>query len=151
MSACTFFGHRDCTEAVYPELYKTILDLIINHNVDTFLVGNQGAFDRMAKKALQDISAEYTFLQYATVLAYMPVKKPADDLSDWKNTILPEKIESVPARFAISYRNDWLISQSDYVITCVSHPFGGAARFAEKARKRGKIIINISASADQYL
>ena len=58
-------------------------------------------------------------------------------------TILPEGIETVPPRFAISYRNKWMIEQSDYVITYVIHSWGGAAQFKELAEKKGKTVIEL--------
>ena len=31
-----------------------------------------------------------------------------------ENTLLPEGIENVPPRFAISWRNKWMLERSDY-------------------------------------
>lgn len=45
MVACTFFGHRDCSETIKPRLREVLLDLITNHGVDMFYVGHQGQFD----------------------------------------------------------------------------------------------------------
>ena len=45
MSACTFFGHRDCPSSIKPKLREVLIDLIENHSVDMFYVGQQGAFD----------------------------------------------------------------------------------------------------------
>ena len=36
-----------------------------------------------------------------------------------------------------------MIEQSDYVVTCVSRSWGGAAQFKELAEKKGKTVINI--------
>ena len=49
MSACTFFGHRDCPETIRPALRRLLVDLIENRNVDMFYVGNQGGFDYMVR------------------------------------------------------------------------------------------------------
>ena len=49
MATCTFFGHRDCPETIKPKLRSTIIDLIENHNVDMFYVGNQGRFDAIVR------------------------------------------------------------------------------------------------------
>ena len=59
------------------------------------------------------------------------------------NTMLPEGIETVPRRFAVSQRNKWMIAHSDYVVTYVTHSFGGAAQFAELAARKKKHIITI--------
>ncbi len=42
---CTFFGHRECPEEIYPKLYDAIETLIRQKGVRCFYVGNQGRFD----------------------------------------------------------------------------------------------------------
>ena len=43
--ACTFFGHHDCPSSIKPKLREILIDLIENHAVNMFYVGQQGAFD----------------------------------------------------------------------------------------------------------
>lgn len=138
---CTFFGHRFVKDEIFSTLNLTLVDLIENHNVKLFYVGNHGGFDSMVCRALQNLSKRYP-IQYYIVLSYMPTKKNAtEDL----NTILPDGIERVPKRFAISYCNQWMIRQSDYVVTYVTRTIGsGAAQFKEKAQKQGKVVIELS-------
>ena len=57
--------------------------------------------------------------------------------------MLPEGIEEVHPRFAISWRNKWMLRQSDYVVTYVTHSWGGAAQFAEMAARQGKKVIHL--------
>ena len=59
------------------------------------------------------------------------------------NTIYPEGIESVPKRFAISWRNKWMLTESEYVVAYVKHSWGGAAKYYEMAEKKGKNVINL--------
>ena len=141
MPICTFFGHRDCPETIKPKLRSTIIDLIKNHNVDMFYVGNQGQFDAMVRATLKKLKQEYPHMDYAVVLAYMPGKPSAYD--DYTDTMLPEGIEAVHPRYAISHRNTWMLTRSDYVITYITHPWGGAAKFAKKARASKKIVLNL--------
>ena len=58
--------------------------------------------------------------------------------------MLPEGIETVHPHFAISWRNKWMIKQSDYVVTYITHSWGGAAQFAEKANRKKKVLISLS-------
>ena len=139
MPACTFFGHRDCPETIKPKLKETLIDLITNHGIDTFYVGNHGHFDAYVRSTLKELQQVYPHIRYAVVLAYLPGKKSEyEDLSD---TILPEGIESVPPRFAISWRNNWMLKHSDYVVTYIAHSHGGAYQFVEKAQRQKKEII----------
>lgn len=137
---CTFFGHRDCPADIMPELEAVIEDLINHKSVNTFYVGNNGNYDLYVKKALQKLSAKYPQIKYTVVFAYIPVKHKNED---YENTLIPEGIENVPRRFAISYRNKWLVKQADYVVTYITHNYGGAAQFAALAEKKSKICINL--------
>ncbi len=104
MAVCTFFGHRECPDAIKPKLRELLVDLIVNHDVYMFYVGNQGRFDAIVRSTLQSLQKEYPQMRYAVVLAYMPGKQT--DYDDYSDTMLPEGIESVHPRYAISWRND---------------------------------------------
>ena len=137
----TFFGHKDTPKEIEPTLRTTLVDLIENKNVTVFYVGNNGNFDTMVRRQLEDLSHTYP-ITYSVVLAYLPTKKSEYD--DYTNSILPEGIETAPKRFAISWRNKWMIEQADIVVTYVTHSFGGAAQFKEMAKKQGKTVIELS-------
>lgn len=137
MMICTFFGHRDTPHGVEPRIKEILTELIEKNGVRTFYVGNQGKFDLIVLKVLKELSLRYK-IKYYVVLAYMPKQKTEYD----ENTLLPDGIEKAPPRFAISYRNKWMIEKSDYVVTYVSREFGGAAKFKSLAEKKGKTVIN---------
>ena len=141
MKACTFFGHRDCPETIKPYLREVLVDLITNQGVDTFYVGNQGRFDGIVRGVLRELEKEYPEIRYAVVLAYLPGKK--NEYDDFSDTILPEGIEAVHPRYAIDWRNRWMLQRSDFVVTYITHSWGGAAKFAEKAKREGKTVINL--------
>ncbi len=138
---CTFFGHKDAPQEIRPLLRDVLLDLIEHQGVTQFYVGNQGSFDRMALKMLKEFEKPYS-ITYDVVLAYLP--KKTDPFFTAYYTILPEGIETVTPRFAIEYRNKWLIEHSDLVITYVERSFGGAAKFKALAEKKGKRIVELS-------
>ena len=145
MAACTFYGHRDCLEAVKYKLYKVLAELIMEHGVDMFYVGNQGQFDAYVHSVLKELKQRFPQINYAVVLAYMPGKKSEYDDYYYADTMLPEGIEEVHPKFAISWRNDWMLRQSEYVVTYITHSWGGAAQYAKKAQNAGKTVINIEA------
>lgn len=144
MSACTFFGHRDCPNSIKSKLRKVLIDLIESHAVDMFYVGQQGSFDSMVRSVLKELVSSYPHINYAVVLERIPPKRDEFDIRDYSDTMLPEGIETVHPRFAISWRNKWMIKQSDYVVTYVTHSWGGAAQFAELAEKQKKIIVSLT-------
>ena len=72
----------------------------------------------------------------------MPGKQ--NEYDDYSDTMLPEVVESVHPHYAISWRNNWLPRQSDYVVTYITHDWGGAARYAKKAKRQGKCIVSVA-------
>lgn len=137
----TFFGHKDTPKEAEPALWATLVDLIKNHNATEFYVGNNGNFDIMVCHQLKDLSQLYP-ISYSVVLAYLPTNK--NKCNELTSTIFPEGIEFAPKRFAVSYRNKWMIQQSDMIITYVTRNFGGAWQFKKMAIKQGKRIIELS-------
>ena len=141
MARCTFFGHRECPDSIKIQLRAVLIDLLTNHDIDMFYVGNQGRFDAIVRGILRELKIEYPQINYVVVLAYIPGKQ--NEYDDYSDTMLPEGIEFVHPRYAISWRNNWMLQQSDYVVTYITHSWGGAAQFAEKANRQKKIVINI--------
>ena len=141
MATVTFFGHRDTPKETEPALRLTLIDLIENKNATMFYVGNHGNFDAMVRRQLEDLSKTYP-IKYYVVFAYMPNKNDTPD----EHSILPEGIETVPRRFAINYRNKWMLNKSDIVVTYVIRNFGGASQFMNMATISTKVVINIGMS-----
>ena len=141
MAKCTFFGHRDCLDSIKLKLREILVELIINHDVETFYVGHQGRFDAIVRSVLRELEKEYPQINYAVILAYVPGEQSEYD--DYSDTMLPDGIESVHPRYAISWRNNWMLHQSEYVVTYIAHPWGGAAQFVNKAQKQMKTVISL--------
>ena len=140
---CTFFGHRYVQKEIEPILRSTLIDLIENHGAELFYVGNQGGFDAMVTRVLRELSDRYPIRAY-TVLAYLPTSESSVS-ENLLPTVLPEGIETVPRRFAISFRNKWMIAQSDLVVTHVTnHIASGAAQFKALAEKQGKTVVKLT-------
>lgn len=148
MLTCTFFGHRDTPKEIEPTLRSTLIDLIENKKVVKFYVGNHGNFDCMVKRCLVELKEIYS-IDYYEVIAYLPVKNDSAAKINYSDTIIPNGIETVPKKFAISYCNKWMIAQSDYVVTYVKYSFGGAAQFQKLAERKKKAVINIAAFCTQ--
>lgn len=140
---CCFFGHKDAPPSIYDTLEEAIEKIIAEDNVTEFLVGNQGQFDGMVLKALRRIKEKYPHVSYNIVLAYMPAEKEECNPYEFGETMLPEGIENVHPRYAISKRNDWMVNESDIVLCYIKHSWGGASKYVEKAKHKGRIIINL--------
>ena len=136
---CTFFGHHDCPDAIKPELERAI-KMQIEKGTKQFYVGNHGQFDAMVLSCLRSLKQQYPDLYYAVVLAFFPVE---NNLYRPEETVFPTGIENVPRRFAIDYRNRWMLDQADTVISYCNRSSGGAAKYVQKAEKKGITVINL--------
>ena len=139
--ACCFFGHREVTHNIRPKLTAVIEKLITEDGVTEFYVGHQGQFDSMVFSVLKELKSRYPQIRYTVVLAYMPDKHIKELYGE--DTLFPDGLETVPKRFAISRRNDWMIQQSGFAVCYVHKITGGAVKFREKAEKKGLQVINI--------
>ena len=142
MATCTFFGHRECPDSIQTILKEQLINLIEQQQVDLFYVGHQGSFDRIVRHTLHELMLLYPHIKYYIVLAYMPYAPKEYDDIDYSLALLPDGIETVPKRFAISWRNKWMLQQADYVVTYITHSWGGAAQYAKMAERYGKNMIN---------
>lgn len=138
MSACMFMGHKDTPNKIELLLRAALIDLIEKQRVSLFYVGNQGNFDRMVRKVLRELKECYP-IDYAVVLAYLP--ETPDPQEDYSDTLYP--LEGVPPKFAIDRRNHWMIDHSDFVVSYVWKPWGGAAKFKGIAEKRGLRVVEL--------
>ena len=139
--SCCFFGHREVTHNIREKLKATIEKLITEDNVTEFYVGHQGQFDNMVYSVLKELKAKYPQIRYTVVLAYMPDEYIKDVYGN--DTLFPDGLENTPKKFAISKRNDWMIQHSDYAVCYVYKITGGAAKFREKAEKKGLRVIDV--------
>ena len=111
---CCFFGHKDTPSTIAPELENVLTDLIENHGVVSFLMGHQGGFDHMALGAVRKLKERYPHITYNVVLAYMPGEKEEWSFYEPEETMYPEGLEEVHPRYAISWRNKWMLTESEY-------------------------------------
>ena len=139
MSACTFFGHRDCCGLDKGMLLRAIEDLICQ-GVETFYVGNEGAFDWSVYSCLKKLRERYPRIRVCVVLAYLPAPSIEQDMAD----AMYPPIEGHP-KFAIERRNRWMIASSDYCLCYINHSWGGAYKFAMLAKGQGLPVVNLGA------
>ncbi len=143
---CTFFGHKNTPESIKPLLKAKIKQVTERYPGAKFYVGHNGSFDSMVISVLKKLSENYPGIAYNVVLAYLP-SAAADRTNDFLcdvPTIYPEGTEAVPKKYAISFRNEWMIKQADMIICYITHDFGGAAKYVQKARKNQKAVINLA-------
>ncbi len=146
----TFFGHRDfCIDRKVEErLYSLVGELIRTKEYVEFYIGREGGFDIFAasviKRAQKVFGHENSSL--TLVLPY-----PAKDIEYYgqyyDGVIIPECVEKVHPKGAITRRNKWMAEESDLLICFVERESGGAYTVLKYASVSGRKIINLAADS----
>ena len=136
----TFCGHSQVANsaAVATALAKIIDDLIAE-GANEFLLGGYGEFDTMAAVAVRNAKKNYPGIRSTLVIPYIDRDY---DPALYDGSLYPP-LETVPRRYAISKRNEWMVANSDVVVACVQHSWGGAATTLKYAERKRKQIISV--------
>ena len=103
-----------------PRLRSVLVELIQQRGVDQFYVGRQGDFDAMVRRVLVELAEIYPHISYAVVLERLPTQRDTWNPLPCDHTLFPEGLETVPPRFAIPHRNEWMLRHSDFVVTYIT-------------------------------
>ena len=119
---CTFIGHRDTPNSLMESIRKAIIELI-NNGIKDFYVGNNGSFDFLVQTALAEISKTNSAINCRIVLSCI---NEVAISGNQELTVFPEELSSVPKRFAISKRNEYLLKKSSVIICYVNNTFSNS-------------------------
>lgn len=134
----TFCGHKEVAdrEDVERWLYSVCAELIAQ-GANEFYLGGYGGFDHMCAAVLRELKGANPQIKLILVLPYL---NGSITTNGYDETIYPP-LESVPERFAISRRNEWMVMESDIVVAYVTHKWGGAAKTLAYAQRKKKRIL----------
>ena len=137
----TFCGHSQYFGKGEDEqkILSLLLQLVGDSPAELFL-GGYGAFDDFARKCGRKYQKEHPNTKLVFVTPYMN-KECKKDLYD---DIIYPPIEDKPLKFAILYRNRWMVENSDFVIAYITHTWGGAYQTYKYAKRQKKQIYNLS-------
>ena len=148
----TFVGHSSMMvdRNLSKEIREAILSNIKQDASVTFYCGGYGDFDRhcatMCRQLKETIpSSEIIFVTPYIAPSYQKKLKHLID-TELYDTIIYPPIENTPPRFAITKRNEWMVSQADFIIAYVSHSYGGAYKTLSYAKRKQKAMINLAES-----
>jgi uncharacterized phage-like protein YoqJ len=120
--------------------------MIVENGVDTFLVGGHGRFDSIATSVVNKIKKTFPNVKLILVRPYL-----TNDLNRNRNyynsvydeIIIPSSLAEIHYRAAIPKRNQWMVDESQYVITFLRNNFGGAYEAVQYAKRQYKSIVKI--------
>lgn len=143
---CCFIGHSTIYDMdIVKEWLKHIVQELIQRGVTTFYNGGMGQFDALGARTVYDLKKTYGHIKNVLITPYPNVDEYAARLFD---EVIYPNLEKYPRKYAIIYRNRFMVDNSDNAIAYVIHGWGGAAQTLEYAMKKGLHIIN--ATDNQY-
>lgn len=150
MKSCFFVGHRDAPERIMPLLQEAVERHIAEYGVTEFIVGNYGAFDRMAARAVIRAKERYPGIILLMLLPYHPAERPTEAPPGFDSTYYPPCLERTPRRYAIIRANRYIVDHTDYLISYAWQSGSNAKKLVEYATSRatkGLIMIENLASS----
>ncbi len=143
----TFCGHSSfvCTTEIKEKMMK-ILEEKVGDAYAKFLLGGYGNFDSFAYSCCKEYQKTYPQVKLIFITPYITESYQRNHLEYKKNfydEIIYPEIEKAPPRFAITYRNKWMVEKSDLVIAYVKSTYGGAYTTFKHAKRKKKEIYNL--------
>ena len=143
----TFCGHSSfCGNIEYENKIISFLEESVGAEKVEMYLGGYGDFDDFAYKCCIKYKEKHPDASLVFVTPYMTESYQENHLKfigqKYDFIIYPE-IEEKPLRFAISYRNRWMIDRADLVICGIEHSWGGAYKTYAYAKSKKKAIVNI--------
>ena len=144
----TFCGHSefDCTEE-YEKRILEVLEEYVGDSPAQMYLGGYGGFDEFAYRCCREYKKTHPKISLIFITPYLTESYQQNRLSFEKekyDEIIYPEIEDVPLRFAITYRNKWMIERADLVVCGITHDWGGAYKSYAYAKQKNKRIINIA-------
>ena len=144
----TFCGHARFSKS--EEYEQQILDFLEekvgNKHADMYL-GGYGSFDSFAYECCKKYKETHPNISLVLITPYMTIDYQKNHLNCEKtryDLIIYPEIEDKPKRYAITYRNKYMVEVADYVVAYVSHGWGGAYATYKHAKRKGKKIFNLA-------
>ena len=144
-----FAGHSfiSSSNRVKEVVKEQIMDSIIEVANVTCYLGGYGDFDGICANACRELKQEYHRIELVYVTPYISLSEQAKIAEMQRcglcDTSIYPPIENVPLRFAISKRNEWMMTNADLIIAYISRNYGGAYKSLQVAKRKNKKIINV--------
>ena len=143
----SFFGHSNFIKTeTYEEKMLSLLEEKVGDAPADFYLGGYGDFDYFAFECCKKYKSKHPSVSLIFVTPYITVEYQKHHLNHQKeryDSIIYPEIENKPIKFAIIYRNRWMVEQADFIVCYIDHEWGGAFKAYQYAKQKKKQIFNI--------
>lgn len=119
-TTCCFIGHRkiDCTDKLKLSLTNLIEDLIISHNVNTFLFGSKSEFNDLCHIVVTNLKKRYPHIKrisYTCKSEGCVLEKDREHLQKLYDKTIKHKTNLLGVEEEYEYKNKYTAGKSSYV------------------------------------
>lgn len=144
----TFCGHREFSKTLKLERSLTdLLEYFALHNDELVCYcGGYGSFDNFTAECIKKLQRHYDNIRICLIVPYFTLEfqNRMRYLKDYYDEIIYPPLETVPPKYAIIRRNEWMIDNADALIAYVRFSWGGAARTLSYAQKKYMAIYRLN-------
>ena len=144
----TFCGHAQFSATKeYEQKILAFLEEKVGDKFAAMYLGGYGNFDSFAYDCCRKYKQTHPKVLLVFVTPYLTVEYQKNHLEYQKtryDEIVYPDIEDKPPKFAITYRNQYMVDKADCVVAYVSHSWGGAYTTYKYAKRKGKEIFNLA-------
>ena len=144
----TFCGHDQFSKSEeYEQKLLAFLEEKVGDLPGDMYLGGYGSFDGFAYDCCKKYKETHPNVSLVFVTPYLTIDYQKNHLNYQKikyDSILYPEIEDKPKRYAITYRNKYMVEKADFLVAYVSHNWGGAYTTYKHAKRKGKEIFNLA-------
>ena len=136
-----FFRSNENEQKILSFLEETVGNTPVN-----FYLGGYGDFDELAYTCCKKYKASHPQVSLIFITPYMTTQyrqSQPDNLKRQYDEILFPDLENKPLKFAVFYRNRWMVEHADCILCGITHSWGGAYQAVLHAKRKNKPIFNI--------
>ena len=142
-----FCGHAAfLLKEEYERRILLCLERLVGDQKAELFLGGYGQFDDLAYQCCARYRSTHPNVSLVWVVPYMTAEYQQNrvrwEMNRYDEILYPD-IENRPLRFAIYYRNRWMVERSDVIICGVDHTWGGAYSTVQYAKRKDKPIYNV--------
>jgi len=144
---CCFAGHSKVYDpSIVEKIVEKARQLVEEYGITDFWVGNYGAFDGYAASAVRKLKAKYPQISLSLVIPYLTkeINEYREDYyKNYDSIIMADIPETTPRNLKIIKANEFMINNSDFLISYVNYSWGGAVKTVEYAIKKKIQVVNL--------
>ena len=145
----TFCGHSNYlfSDEEKEKLKQLLIKEIRKNPTCKFYLGGYGDFDSLCLRTLRELKKEFQDIELIFITPYIDKNYSKLEFAKYHyDDIIFPPLESVPRKFVILKRNEWMVDYADLVIAYVKYSWGGAAKTLEYAKRKKVPIVNVALS-----